>query len=92
MDLYEAITALAALNGVERDTTDPFEVMPKDIDKIELKYRDKFVDIKKTAENLFNNPGFICSDVKKFWKGVKKDPKGYIIDAAHEFRVKIIYK
>jgi hypothetical protein len=92
MDLFDAITVLAAANSVKRDTTNPFKVMPQSINKIVLRHSGKVVDIPKTVENLFNNPGFICSDVKKFWKGVEKDPKGYIVDAAREFRTKIIYK
>lgn len=92
MDLFGAITVLAALNGVERDNRDPFELMPKNIKRITLKHRNKTVDIPRTVENLFNNPEFICSDIEKFWKNVEKDPKGYVIDSAKEFRTKIVYQ
>lgn len=92
MDLFGAITVLAALNGVERDNRDPFELMPKNIKSITLKHRNKTVDIPRTVENLFNNPEFICSDIEKFWRNVKKDPKGYVIDTAKEFRTKIVYQ
>lgn len=43
MDLFGAITVLAALNGVERDNRDPFELMPKNIKSITLKHRNKTV-------------------------------------------------
>ena len=92
MDLFGAITVLAALNGIERDDRDPFELMPKSIKKITLKHRNKTVDIPKTVENLFNNPSFICTDIKKFWENVKKNPKGYVIDTAKEFRTEIVYQ
>lgn len=92
MDLYGAITVIATMKGVKRDTKDPFENMPNDVNNIKLKHNGKLVNIPKTVENFFNNPSFICSNVKKFWQGVKKDPKGYIIDVANEFGTEIIYK
>jgi len=92
MDLLQALAAIAAINGVKKDTRDPFALMPKSIRSITLKHRNKTVDIPRTVENLFNNPEFICSDIEKFWKNVEKDPKGYVIDAAKEFRTKIVYQ
>ena len=91
MDLFGAITAIAALNGVKRDNRNPFALMPENIHNIKIKHKEKTVNIPKTAENLFNNPSFICTDFKKFWKNVEKDPKGNIIDIAKEFGTEIVY-
>ena len=92
MDLFQALAAIAAVNGVEKDTRDPFALMPKSIQSITLTHRKKKVNIPRTVENLFNYPSFICSDIEKFWRNVKKDPKGYVIDSAKEFRTKIVYQ
>lgn len=91
MDLYGAITALAALNGVKRDKRDPFKHMPKKVQKINLLHEGKQVNIPKTVEKFFNNPSFICEDVEKFWQHVINDPQEYIIDVAEEFRTEIVY-
>ena len=92
MDLFQALTIIAAVNGVEKDTRDPFALMPEGIKSITLEHNKKMIDIPRTVENLFNCPSFICSDIEKFWKNVKKDPKGYVIDSAKEFRTKIVYQ
>ena len=92
MDLFQALALITTVNGVKKDNRDPFTLMPKNIKSITLMYRKKKVDIPRTVENLFNCPSFICSDIEKFWRNVKKDPKGYVIDSAKEFRTKIVYQ
>lgn len=90
MDLNKSLKVLATLNGVNHDITDPFSVMPKEVKSIKLFYKGKRVDIVKSVKLFFESPSFICTDVRKFWKLLISDPKGYVIDIAKEFRTQIV--
>lgn len=92
MDLNGSLKVLASLHNVNHDVTDPISVMPKDVRFIELMYEGKRVNIKETVKLFFEKPSFICTDVRRFWELLIKDPEGYVIDIAKEFRSPIITK
>ena len=92
MDLSQSLSVLAALNGVRKDERDPFKNMPSEVENIVLMHYGKRVNIEETVRRFFNNPSFICTDVKKFWRYVMSDSRGYVIDVAREFRTEIVYR
>lgn len=90
MDLNDAMKALAALNGAPHDDTDPFSIMPEEVRSIVLMYDGGRVNIEETVRFFFLQPTFICSDVPRFWELLIKDPEGYVIDVAKEFKTPIV--
>ena len=90
MGINKSLKLLASLDDVHHDVTDPISVMPEEVQDIELIYEGKRVNIEKSVRLFFDKPSFICTDVRKFWKLLMEDPKGYVIDIAKEFRTPII--
>ena len=92
MDLGQSLLVLAALNGVRKDERDPFENVPVEVKDIVLMHQGKRVNIEETVRRFFENPSFICTDIKRFWNYVISDSQGYVIDVANEFRTSIVYQ
>ena len=80
-NLRQSLRAIAELYGVSVDDTDPFSVMPKEVQNIELVRFGRKVDIVRTVECMFSKPGFFCSDVRKFWKLLLEDPEEFLVGA-----------
>ena len=90
MDLNGALKALAQLNGVRHDDTDPIRIMPPEVRDIKLMFNGSRVNIEETVRLFFAVPEFICTDVPRFWELLIEDPEGYVIDVAKEFKTPIV--
>lgn len=91
MDLKQSVIDLLAKYGYSVDTTDPFSVMPAEVENIVLKRNGRRVDVLQTVKQFFNHPAFVYADVREIWKSLLADPDVYIANVSRQLNTRIMY-